>query len=75
MPSQQPRSNKLADALPIASRIATGDYFANLATVLDLIRQDIHWKRPAAKQNNVQLSALRDELLVLQKDYRIIRKH
>ena len=44
----------------MAFRIASGDYFANLATVIELLRQDIHWKRPGAKRNNALLSELKD---------------
>ena len=60
---------------PMAFRIASGDYFANLATVIELLRQDIHWKRPGAKRNNALLSELKDELLLLQKEYQILPKH
>jgi hypothetical protein len=59
----------------IAFRSAAGDYFATVATILDLFRQDVNWKRPGAKRNNASLGELRDELLVLQKDYQISRKH
>ena len=52
------RSKKIAD------HVHFNDYFVNLAAVLDLLRQ----------KNDKQLKQLRDDLMFLQKNYKIIKK-
>jgi hypothetical protein len=74
MTSHQSQFHEQPNEPSIAFSIASGDYFANLATVLDLLRQGIYWKRAGAEQNDALLSELRDELLSMQKHYKIIRK-
>ena len=68
------QENPLSRKKRLAFHVATGDYFATLATVLDLVRQDIACKYGQQKKNNDVLVQLRDDLLFLQDHYRIIVK-
>lgn len=49
------------------------DYFGTLATVLDLMRQDITYEGFKEKHNKL-LKRKRDELVYMQNHYKIIRK-
>ena len=49
--------------------IAENDYFGTLATVLDLIRQDLD--RRKYRRHAAALAGLRDELIYLQRSHRI----
>jgi hypothetical protein len=49
--------------------IEKNDYFGTLATVLDLVRQDLD--RRGYKPHAATLSRLRDRLMYLQRKYRI----
>lgn len=51
--------------------IKSDDYFGTLATVLDIILQE---KKKKEARHNALLESLRDDLLFLQKHYRIERK-
>lgn len=51
--------------------IASDDYFGTLATVLDIMLQE---KKKKEAQHNALLENLRDDLLFLQKHYRIEKK-
>ena len=52
--------------------IEQNDYFGTLATVLDLLRQDLH--RKGYHRHAEKLARLRDELQHLQRHYRIERR-
>jgi hypothetical protein len=54
---------------PLDFHIRENDYFGTLATVLDLLRQDL--SRQGYKRHSVLLTRLRDELLFLQKNHHI----
>lgn len=60
--------------------IKAGDYFGTLATILDLMRQtaDTAVGRPTSNQSVVerseQMKELKDDLIFLQENYRIIKK-
>lgn len=49
--------------------IRQNDYFGTLATVLDLMRQDL--RRLGHRGHDATLAHLRDELMYLQRSYRI----
>jgi hypothetical protein len=49
--------------------IAENDYFGTLATVLDLIRQDL--QRKGYNRHALTLAGLRDKLIYLQRSHRI----
>jgi hypothetical protein len=49
--------------------IKANDYFGTVATVLDLVRQDLD--RRGYKPHGCTLSRLRDDLAYLQRSYRI----
>jgi len=49
--------------------IEKNDYFGTLATVLDLLRQDL--RKKGHRSNAETLQRLRDRLMYLQKGYRI----
>jgi hypothetical protein len=49
--------------------ITENDYFGTLATVLDLIRQDLH--RKGYNCHALTLASLRDKLIYLQRSHRI----
>lgn len=53
--------------------IKSDDYFGTLATVLDLMRQDI-LKQGFLKTQAKTLNRIKKDLLLLQKDFRIIKK-
>lgn len=54
----------VSDKQKVINHINFDDYFVNLATVLDLLRQ----------KNDRQFKRLRDDLLFLQKNYKIVKK-
>jgi hypothetical protein len=56
----------------IQFHIRSNDYFGTLATVLDLLRQDVS-RRGYTEKDDKTLQRLRDELLILQHECRIIR--
>ena len=47
--------------------IQTGDYFGTLATVLDLMNQ-------TSEKTNKKVQEIKEDLLLLQKNYKIVRK-
>ena len=49
--------------------IETNDYFGTLATVLDLVSQDL--RKKGHRRNSETLRRLRDDLVHLQRSYRI----
>jgi len=53
--------------------IEKGDYFGTLATILDLIRQEIESRERKGRITRV-LEKLKDDLLYLQDHYKIIEK-
>jgi hypothetical protein len=53
--------------------IKENDYFGTLATVLDLVSQDL--RRRGDRGNAETLGRLRDPLMYLQQGYRIERAH
>jgi hypothetical protein len=59
------------DDLPLAVRIRSGEYFATLATQLDAISDTLADDNEAERVN---LQKLADELLKLQKQYKITPK-
>jgi len=52
--------------------IRSGDFFGTLATVLDLLRQDA--ARGYGPKHDAALQRLRDDLVYLQRRYRIIEE-
>jgi len=58
----------------VQQRIAVGDYFVTLATVLDLLRQELVREGVGGLTSAKILSECRDELLYLQKNYSIVRR-
>lgn len=52
--------------------IRRGDYFGTLATVLDLLRQDA--QQGYTERHDEALQRLRDELVYLQRGFRIMRQ-
>ena len=65
----------------IKGHVKAGDYFGTLATVLDLTRQTIATIEQSIKdierinkKNSKRLEILRDDLMFLQKNYRISKK-
>lgn len=65
-PDHQSRKQRLA------GHVANGEYFATLATILDLLRQNILWKRGREKISDERLIRLREDLLFLQQHYKIV---
>jgi len=64
-------SSKQAQQLNIDALVASGDYFINLATNLDHLSQTLtKHKQP----EHIPLEVLVNELLYLQRNYRIIKK-
>jgi hypothetical protein len=57
----------------IESHVAADDYFGTLATILDLLMQDME-KSGRKQANKTLLKRLRDDLLHLQRDYQITPK-
>lgn len=55
----------------IKFHIESDDYFGTLATVIDLIRQE---KEKIEKRQNKILKDLKDDLVYLQKNYKITKK-
>lgn len=56
--------------------IADGDYFGTLATVLDLVRQALEEKQKGPKQAwyMQSLKNVKDDLMFLQGEYKIVKK-
>jgi hypothetical protein len=55
----------------LQSHIDENDYFGTLATVLDLVSQDL--RKKGHRSNAETLSRLRDDLVYLQRSHRIER--
>ena len=55
----------------VKEHLAAGDYFASLATVLDLTSQSL---KKVAASKSARLGKLKKDLLYLQKNYRIVEK-
>lgn len=55
----------------IKFHIRSGDYFGTLATVIDLVRQER--KKIEGRQNKI-LKKLKDDLVYLQKNHKIVEK-
>ena len=55
----------------IKDHVAAGDYFASLATILDLTKQRIKKDDKISRQ---RLGKVKKDLLYLQKKYRIVEK-
>jgi len=51
--------------------IESDDYFGTLATVINLVRQE---KEKTEKRQNKTLKNLKDDLIYLQKNYKIVKK-
>jgi hypothetical protein len=51
--------------------IKTNDYFGTLATILDLLRQDLE-EGVKIENSHVSLKKLTDDLLYLQRKYKIV---
>jgi len=64
------------DRKQIKRHIKAEDYFGTLATVLDLARQELEQnkKRPNPNWQIKLLKNLRDNLVYLQENYRIVKK-
>ncbi|MEK7167749.1 MAG: hypothetical protein AAB791_01975 [Patescibacteria group bacterium] len=55
--------------------VRSDDYFATLATILDLTRQTIKSeKNKNLAPNEAQLERLKNELIFLQNNYKIVKK-
>ena len=54
--------------------VRSDDYFSTLATILDLTRQIIGKNKNLAR-SEAQLGRLRDELMFLQNNYKIVEKN
>jgi hypothetical protein len=57
----------------IQFHIESNDYFGTIATVLDLLRQDMS-RRGYTQKDDETLQRLRDELLILQSRFRIVEE-
>lgn len=71
--ANQMGSRKTARQRSVRFHIDSDDYFGTLATVLDLLRQDMS-KNGHKGKNTELLEALIRELLYLQTEYRIVTK-
>ncbi len=60
----------------VEKHIKQNDYFGTLATVLDLTRQTLEQNKKSPEQNRQirLLKKLKEELVFLQKNYKIIKK-
>jgi len=55
----------------IKSHLKSGDYFGTLATIIDLMAQE---KEKIEIRQNKVLKNLKDDLVYLQKNYKIVKK-
>ena len=70
-----PRLYLLRDEASVKFHIQSGDYFGTIATVLDLIEQQIKKDgRSDAAVLNKTLKNLKDDLMFLQENYKIKRR-
>ena len=58
----------------IQFHIKVDDYFRTLATILDLLRQDIESKGYRRKDIEL-LKRVKEDLIYLQRHYKIVKKH
>lgn len=54
--------------------IESDDYFATLATILDLMRQRMEQAKQSSDRCSENLEELKNDLVYLQKNYKIIKK-
>jgi len=58
----------------VRRHLSDDDYFGTLATILDLLRQELEGKVVSRTTPAETLSTIRDELVYLQEHYKIVRR-